>query len=374
MAGVDAAPRAEPAANHKVPTDTRAGEQMRGQPRARVAQLRPPQRAVGVWVRALRVRQWPKNALVFAAPAAAGVLWRPTVLARVSLAALAFCLLSSGAYLLNDLRDAPEDRRHPVKRHRPIAARVISPARALAVAATAFAAGLVMSMSLGRGALAVAGFYVALNFAYTTWLRRVAIADIAAIAGAFVIRAAAGGVVAGVPISPWFLVVVSSAAVLVAAGKRYADFLDPASRASRAALADYNADFLRMVITAALAVAVAAYCLWAFEAARPGTVGWREVTIVPFTFGLLRYLLLVSDGQGAVPEEILFGDRFHAAHRPRVAALTRSRADLISTAPAPPVPPAVRRRDARHQRAWFAALRGGAAPVVRPPAVGPCLG
>src|ERR1039458_2491619 len=147
LAGVDAAPRAEPAANQKVPPEARAGEQMRGQPRARVAQLRPPQRAVGVWVRALRVRQWPKNALVFAAPAAAGVLWRPTVLARVSLAALAFCLLSSGAYLLNDLRDAPEDRRHPVKRHRPIAARVISPARALAVAATAFAAGLVMSMS-----------------------------------------------------------------------------------------------------------------------------------------------------------------------------------------------------------------------------------
>ena len=306
MAGVDAAPRAEPAANHKVPADTRAG----GQPRARVAQLRPPQRAVGVWVRALRVRQWPKNALVFAAPAAAGVLWRPTVLARVSLAALAFCLLSSGAYLLNDLRDAPEDRRHPVKRHRPIAARVISPARALAVAATAFAAGLGMSMSLGGGALAVACFYVALNFAYTTLLRRIAIADIAAIAGAFVIRAAAGGVVAGVPISPWFFVVVSSAAVLVAAGKRYADFLDPASRGSRAALADYNADFLRMVITAALAVAVAAYCLWAFEAARPGAIGSREVTIVPFTFGLLRYLLLVSGGQGAAPEEILFGDRF----------------------------------------------------------------
>src|ERR1035437_2024494 len=84
------------------------------------------------------------------------------------------------------------------------------------------------------------------------------------------------------------------------------DFLDPASRASRAALAD----FLRMVITAAHGVAVAAYCLGAFEAARPGAVGSREMTIVPFTFGVLRYLLLVSDGQGAAPEEILFGDRF----------------------------------------------------------------
>ena len=100
------------------------------------------------------------------------------------------------------------------------------------------------------------------------------------------------------------------AAVVVAAGKRYSDFLDPAARASRAALADYNADFLRMVLTAALAVAVAAYCLWAFQAATPGTAGWREVTIVPFTFALLRYLLLVSGGRGGAPEEVLFGDRF----------------------------------------------------------------
>jgi decaprenyl-phosphate phosphoribosyltransferase len=279
-------------------------------PPAPVAELRSPVSGVAAWIRSVRVRQWPKNVLVFGAPAAAGVLWRPAVLGRVSLAALAFCLLSSGAYLLNDLRDAPEDRRHPVKRHRPIAARVIAPGRALAVAVAAIAGGLGLSAWLGGASFAVAGSYVVLNFAYTTWLRRVAIADIATIAGAFVIRAAAGGVAAAVTISPWFFVIVSAAALLVAAGKRYADFLDPAARASRAALAEYNADFLRMVITAALAVAVAAYCLWAFQAAAPGAVGWREVTIVPFTLALLRYLLLVSGGRGGAPEEVLLGDRF----------------------------------------------------------------
>jgi decaprenyl-phosphate phosphoribosyltransferase len=255
------------------------------------------------------VRQWPKNALLFGAPAAAGVLLRGDVLARVSLAALAFCALSSGAYLINDLRDAPEDRRHPIKRRRPIAARLISPRRALAVAVAAYAIGVGLTATLGAVSLLVAVSYVALNFAYTVWLRRIAIADIAAVAAAFVIRAAAGGVAAGVMISPWFLVVVSFAALLVAAGKRYADFLDAASQSSRAVLAQYNADFLRMVITAALGVAVTAYCLWAFQGVHGAAVGWREVTVVPLTFALLRYLLVVTGGRGGSPEDVMLDDR-----------------------------------------------------------------
>lgn len=144
--------------------------------------------------------------------------------------------------------------------------------------------------------------------AYTGWLRRIAIADITAIAGAFLLRAIAGGVAANVPISRWFIVVVGFAALFVAAGKRYADFLDPESRRSRPVLDEYTAEFLRLVLGVACAVAVGAYCLWAFEAARTGGVPWRELTIVPFTMALLRYGLLVSKGAGGAPEEILFSD------------------------------------------------------------------
>jgi decaprenyl-phosphate phosphoribosyltransferase len=272
--------------------------------------MRPASRGFATWVRAIRVRQWPKNLLVFGAPAAAGALGRSGVAGRVAVAALAFCLLSSGAYLLNDLRDAPEDRRHPVKRHRPIASRAIAPGRALAIAVLAIAGGLGLSAGLGPASLALAGSSVGLNFAYTTWLRRIAIADITAIAGAFVIRAAAGGAAAGVPISRWFFVVVSFAALFVAAGKRYADFIDPVSRRSRPVLEEYNADFLRMVIGAASAVALGAYCLWAFGAPHSSAFVWREATILPFTIALLRYGLLVTSGRGGAPEEILLRDRF----------------------------------------------------------------
>jgi decaprenyl-phosphate phosphoribosyltransferase len=258
----------------------------------------------------VRVRQWPKNLLVFGAPVAGGVLLRSGVAGRVSVAALAFCVLSSGAYLLNDLRDAPEDRRHPAKRHRPIASRAIAPSRALAVALALITTGLAVALSVGPQVLAVAAAYAALNFAYTGWLRRVAIADIAAVAGAFVLRAAAGGVAAGVPISQWFFVVVSFSALFVATGKRYSDYLDPAARRSRAVLREYNAQFLQMVLGIACAVSLGAYCLWAFQGLGRDALGWREATIVPFTVALLRYALLVTAGQGGAPDEVLFSDRF----------------------------------------------------------------
>jgi decaprenyl-phosphate phosphoribosyltransferase len=274
------------------------------------AALRNQQAGITTWIRAIRIRQWPKNLLVFAAPAAAGALSRPGVLGHVALAAVAFCLLSSGAYLFNDLRDAPEDRRHPVKRRRPIASRAIAPTSALVAACGAIAAGLGISAMLGPDSLAIACAYAAVSFSYTAWLRNIAIADIATVAGAFVIRAAAGAIAAGVPISRWLFVVVSFAALFVAAGKRYADYLEPASRGSRRVLAEYNADFLRMVIGTAAAVALGAYCLWAFGTARTGMPAWRVLTTIPFTIGLLRYGLLVTGGRGSAPEEIMLSDRF----------------------------------------------------------------
>lgn len=272
--------------------------------------MRPPARAVGAWVRAVRVRQWPKNLLVFGAPAAAGALVRAQVLQRAGLMALAFCLLSSGAYLLNDLHDMREDRKHPVKRHRPIASGAIAPRSGRLVALLVLAGGLGLAAGLGTASLAIAGAYAGLNFAYTGWLRRVAVADIAAIAAAFVIRAAAGGVAAGVPLSRWLFVVVSFSALFVAAGKRYSDWLDPASRGSRRVLSDYSPEFLRLVLAASSAVALGAYCLWAFQPGQPGAVVWREVTIAPFTLALLRYGLLVTGGRGGAPEEIMLSDRF----------------------------------------------------------------
>lgn len=277
-----------------------------------LGQLRDHRSAGGVraWLRAARVRQWTKNLLVFGAPLAAGALDHPAVLGRVFVAFLGFCLLATGAYLFNDVRDAAEDRRHPVKRHRPVACGAVSARSALVVGVAAVLLGLSVSAALGWGVLAVACCYALLNAAYTAWLRRIAIIDIAAIACAFVLRAAAGGIAADVPVSHWFLVVVSFAALFVAVGKRYADFLDPVARHSRSVLDEYNADFLRIMLAVASSVSLGAYCLWACSASQSGGIPWRELTIVPFTVAISRYALLVTAGGGDAPEQILFTDRF----------------------------------------------------------------
>lgn len=275
-----------------------------------VTRLRRPSGGAAAWVREARPRQWTKNLLVFGAPLAAGALTRPGVLVRVSLTAVAFCVLSSGVYLFNDVCDAAEDRRHPVKRHRPIASGAVPVGRALTASVLSVMLGVAVAAAISSGVLVTALGYALLNVSYTLWLRRIAIADIAAIAGAFVFRAAAGGLAAGVPISRWFIVVVSFAALFVAAGKRYADFVDPGARGSRPVLDQYTAEFLRLVLAVACAVALGAYCLWAFEAGHAGGIPWRAMTICPFTIAVLRYGLLVSSGSAGAPEQVMFADRF----------------------------------------------------------------
>jgi decaprenyl-phosphate phosphoribosyltransferase len=255
------------------------------------------------------VRQWTKNLLVFGAPAAAGVLGSAGVLPRVSLTFVVFCLLASGTYLINDVKDAPEDRRHPAKRHRPVASGALPARHAFIAGLSAVAFGLAAALAVSPGVFAAACAYVLLNALYTGWMRSVPVADVAAIAAMFVIRAAAGAIAAEVPISRGFLVVVSFAALFVAAGKRYADFLDPAARRSRPVLRDYSAGVLRLMIGAGCAIALGAYYAWAFHSSgMGGAIPWRELTVVPFTAVLLRYGQLVSQGRAGAPEGVLFGD------------------------------------------------------------------
>src|SRR5947209_11079152 len=127
------------------PVSGRATDSVRSADPCVVSAMRRRPGGARAWVRAARIRQWPKNLLVFAAPLAAGSLGRVDVLGRVVVAFGAFCLLATGAYLINDVRDMGEDRRHPVKRHRPIASGAVAPGRALAAGAVSVALGLALA-------------------------------------------------------------------------------------------------------------------------------------------------------------------------------------------------------------------------------------
>lgn len=272
---------------------------------------RRPSPAGGL-LRSARPKQWTKNLLVFAAPGAARVIAHGPVLAHSVVAFAAFCLVSSGTYLLNDVHDVESDRRHPLKRHRPVAAGQVPPRVALVAGLLGIAAGFAVGSMLGWRMAVTLAVYLTVSASYTLWLKRVAVLDIAAVASGFVVRAVAGGVAAEVPISKWFLIVASFGSLFMVAGKRHAEHVElGADRASvRSTLGDYSLAFLRYVWMLSSGVAITGYCLWAFEqsAGRTG-FPWYELSIIPFVLAVLRYALLLETGHGGAPEEVVLGDR-----------------------------------------------------------------
>ena len=277
-------------------TEPVAGHPRRGPARALLAATRP--------------RQWIKNLLVFAVPAAAGELANGEVLADTALAFVAFCLASAGTYLLNDVADREADRAHPFKRHRPIASGELSPGAATAAAIAALLASCVVAVLASLGLLLVVVAYVVLTTAYSRALKHVPIFDIATVASGFFLRAVAGGVAADIFISKWFLILAGGGSLFIVTAKRYAELRGVPDGSSRRVLAEYSEDYLRAMLATTAGVIVVAYCIWSFEGRGQEGAAWpTAASAVPFVLGIMRYGLLVDQGHGEEPEALLLGDR-----------------------------------------------------------------
>src|SRR5215207_3215531 len=162
--------------------------------------------ASGGLLAAMRPRQWTKNLLLYAGIVFAAELHDPERWVQATAAFVAYCLASSAAYIFNDVRDAERDRLHPLKRHRPIASGRVRPERALNVAGILATLAFAVVAPLGWGSLAYMAGFVALQAAYSFGLKNLPLIDVMAIAGLFVIRAAAGAEAVDVRISPWLIV------------------------------------------------------------------------------------------------------------------------------------------------------------------------
>ena len=266
-------------------------------------------------LRLLRVKQWTKNAVVFAAfvfalgdrqqDLAAWELW------KVCLAALAFSLVSSAVYVFNDLKDAPQDRLHPIKKNRPIASGAVGSGPAWGAALVLLVLGLGGAGRLGPELLAVLGAYLALQVVYTLGLKRLALVDVIVIALGFVLRALAGAVVIHVKISPWLLICAMMLALFLGLCKRRHEKVNLAGMGTRAALDGYDERLLDLLIAmtgAASLVCYSIYTLWPETVAKFGTP-WLGATIPFVVFGLFRYMDLVyRRDQGDRPEHILLTD------------------------------------------------------------------
>ena len=261
-------------------------------------------------LRAMRPKQWVKNVLVFAAPVAAGAVLRPDVVTNSLLAFVAFCAVSSSVYLVNDVRDVESDRHHPTKRRRPIAAGELSPTVALVVAGVLLAVALAIAFGTSVLLGVVVAFYWVLQLVYSLFAKHAPIIDLAVVASGFLLRAVAGGVASGIPLSQWFLLVASFGSLFMVAGKRYSELVELGDAAgTRSSLARYTDTYLREVWSLSAAVMILSYSLWAFD--QKGVlwgVPWAAISIAPFTLAVLRYAFQIDMGVAGEPEDVALGD------------------------------------------------------------------
>jgi 4-hydroxybenzoate polyprenyltransferase len=265
-------------------------------------------------VRSLRPSQWTKNLIIFG-----GLLFGqrlfdlPSVL-YASAAFVVFCALSGVVYLLNDVADREADRKHPLKRHRPIASGALSTSVALGAAAIIGTAALAAAFWLRFEFGWFAAAYLALLAFYSGPLKHVVIIDVLTIAIGFVLRAAAGAVAIDVPISNWLLVVTILGALFLALSKRRHELVLLADEATshRATLQEYSPYLLDQMISVVTASTLVAY---AFYTINPETVEKFHTThlglTLPFLlYGIFRYLYLVHQKEGGgSPAEMLLNDR-----------------------------------------------------------------
>ncbi len=277
-----------------------------------------PKNLPDAMVKALRPKQWVKNVLVFAAPAAAGAeaLFHQRVLLDVLLAFVVFCCAASSIYLINDAKDVAEDQQHPTKRFRPIASGKlpIQLAYVMAVVLIVASVGLSLLATAGVELAVVMAVYIALQLGYCFGWKHLPVIDIALVSSGFMLRCMAGGVAAGIELSQWFLLVAAFGSLFMASGKRYAEILlvERTGAKIRKSLAGYTPTYLRFVWTLAATAVVMSYSLWGFTLANAveGAASiMYQVSMVPFTIAILRYAADIDRGNGGAPDEIALEDR-----------------------------------------------------------------
>lgn len=260
-------------------------------------------------LKAMRPRQWTKNAFVFAALVFDRQLFVLDSLGRTALAFAVFCLLSSSVYLMNDVFDVGSDRLHPVKKNRPIASGLLPIPTAMVASTLLVLISLIVAYALSLELAVIATVYFLLNLAYSKWLKHIVLIDVMVIAFGFVLRVAAGVSVIHVQLfSPWLYVVTTLLALFLGFGKRRSEMAIE-DNSTRKVLSGYSIAFIDQMITVVSATTVIAYSLYTFSAANLPNNHLMMVTIPFVLYGIFRYLYLIQvKNAGGEPEELLLKD------------------------------------------------------------------
>lgn len=264
----------------------------------------------------MRVPQWVKNGLLVVAPAAAGSLFHRGILWNTLVAFGAFCLVASSLYILNDLRDIESDRQHPTKRFRAIASGDLPRGAALTCAGVLAALGLTLPVLISRpaGFYLILMLYVVETLSYIYWLKNAVIIELGLVASGFFLRSYGGAVASHIPVSTWFLIVVTFGALFLVVGKRSAELRHVGS-SNRAVLSEYTSEFLHSALTLSATVVVTAYCLWAIDTSSTGLSSVKHdiipvrLTTVPVVLAVLFIIRGAESPEGESPEDLLLKNR-----------------------------------------------------------------
>lgn len=268
-----------------------------------------------VYLRLLRPKDWAKNLFLFLPLFFGREIFNLDKVLHVALGFIAFSCIASSIYIINDYKDREDDRKHPVKCHRPLASGAVSPSMALAVCGVLIVAGFALAWWIREKFFIVLGIYFLLNLAYSLGLKAISILDIMILAAGFVLRIKGGSVISYVPLSEWIIIMVFLLAVFMAIGKRRDDVLLKLKSGTdmRKSIKGYNLEFLNILLAFVCAVIVVAYLMYTMSPATIINTGSPRLyyTCIFVLAGIMRYLqiIYISTDSGS-PTKILYKDRF----------------------------------------------------------------
>lgn len=280
-------------------------------------------------IKTIRPKQTLKNLALFAPLVFSGNLFERAKFLTVFRCAFIFTILTSSIYIFNDILDLPKDRLHPFKKERPIAKGTLPLPTALFISIVGLFLAIYLAYIHNFFFFLTALSYLFLQFFYSLKLKNIAVVDILAIAGGFVLRVYAGAFAIEVHMSVWFLLCVISLALFLAAGKRRAELaiLTEAPARTRKSLVVYSPALLDSYLSMFANAAWLSYALFTFFFPPPpiakrfpfwtelpltlaGVNKWLMITIPIVIFGIMRYLRIVHEGSWAeAPERVLLGDK-----------------------------------------------------------------
>jgi 4-hydroxybenzoate polyprenyltransferase len=260
----------------------------------------------------IRVKHYIKNTLVFLPLVFSLNLKDISQVLISALVFIAFCALSSGIYVINDIADAPKDRLHPDKKHRPIASGALSVKAGKALAAACFAVfaafAFLLTLKTGPVSAVLLLSYAAVNICYSFFLKRYAIIDVFCVMAGFLLRIEAGAAAIGVPVSSWLLLTIMSLSLYLGFGKRRGEL--GVKSGGRDVLAKYGQAFLDQALSSMMTLSIAFYALWAIDAQTVSRLGTDKIiwTVPLVSAGLLRYAMRTGENAGD-PMSVILSDR-----------------------------------------------------------------